>query len=205
MKRTVVLLITVSMLLALFGCAPNKPASTVNSTTTEPTGTITEASGKKSTIDRALFDNIVCGKTTKAEYLDIVRGYEYEDYIRGRNVDRFKCTDGGYIYVEFTYSFEHGEVCDVNVIVNTVSEEYTIPVHDRTLFDQITVGMYTSDMLALLGGDPGTRVTSGLWVAEYLLNDGSRAYVVFNGKNPFDSSCECFCVGSVSIEEPTNE
>ena len=86
MKRTVVLLITVSMLLALFGCAPNKLASTVNSTTTEPTGTITEASGKKSTIDRALFDDIVIGKTTRAEYFAIVGDYDYESFFCGRDI-----------------------------------------------------------------------------------------------------------------------
>ena len=203
MKRTVVLLITVSMLLALFGCAPNKPASTVNSTTTEPTGTITEASGKKATIDRALFDDIVIGKTTRAEYLDIVRGYEYEYCIRGRNVDRFKCSDGGYIYVEFTCSYEEDGKFKA-MVVRSISDEYTIPVHDRALFEQITVGMSERDLYALLDGEGGTCVTSGHFVFEYLLTDGSRGYLSF-GSAGEGYSDDYQVVAAVSIKEPTNE
>ena len=202
MRKIIVLLITVSMLLALFGCASKKPAST-GETTTEPTGTITEASGKKATIDRALFDNIVCGKTTLSEYLDIVRGYEYEDCIRGRNVDRFKCSDGGYIYVEFTHSYEEDGKFKATV-VKSISDEYTIPVHDRALFEQVTVGMSERDLYALLDGDGGTCVTYGRFVFEYLLSDGSKGYLTF-GPAGEGYSEDYSVVDAVSIKEPTNE
>lgn len=203
MKRISFIVLVIVCLTVVSGCAPKKHLPSECETTTEPTGTITEASGKKATIDRALFDNIVCGKTTLSEYLDIVRGYEYEDCIRGRNVDRFKCSDGGYIYVEFTHSYEEDGKFKATV-VKSISNEYTIPVHDRALFEQVTVGMSERDLYALLDGDGGTCVTSGRFVFEYLLSDGSKGYLRF-GPAGEGYSEDYSVVDAVYIKEPTNE
>ena len=195
MRKTVVLLITVSMLLTLFGCASKKPAST-GETTTAPA---VETTCENNLVDRSLFDSVVIGEEFDWKTFS---KYEREEYLRAM-VERFKCTDGGYIYVEFATSFfENGEID--SIVVKRISDEYTIPVHDRALFEQVTVGMSQRDLYTLLDGDEGTCVTSGRFVFEYLHSDGSRGYLTFGSAG--EGYPENYnVVDAVYIKEPTNE
>ena len=198
------LLITASMLLALFSCAKQKPASVVESTT-EPAA---ESTLDKTKPDRALFDDIVIGKTTRAEYFAIVGDYDYESFFFGRDIDRFEWSDAGYVYVEFMYAFEeNGEIKDLSVVRN-ISKDYTEPTYDRALLEQVSVEMSARDFFALFDGDTGNDIGSGRWILQYLCTDGSIATVVL--ARPKATSGESYPVNyfeveSFKITEPTNE
>ena len=189
MRKTVVLLITVSMLLALFGCAKRVPASAGETTESNAESTL-----DKTKPDRALFDAIVIGKTTIAEFFDIILGnghkYEYESNLYGRPIYRFECTDGGYVYVEFTYIFkENGEIDTVDIeVVRNVTKEYSEPIYDRALLEQISVGMSAREFFALFDGDTGNSTGSGEWILEYKSTDGSTAVVYLS--RPMSTSGE---------------
>lgn len=173
MKRTLLIVLAAVLMVVMLGCASNKPAST-GETTTEPAA---ESTLDKTKPDRELFARLTVG--TSVTKLDELLGkwYDFERPYFGRGLRQYECSDGGYIYVDMITLFLDEE--NVDLVVKSVSDTLPpIPMHEREVLEQITLGMKESEVIALLNDD-GALVSSGQRCVEYLCTDGTALQVTY--------------------------
>ena len=122
MRKILVLLITVSMLLALFGCEKRLPASVVESTT--------EPASVSLNTKEILLSALIPGVTTKGDNYpwEIMQRFRIESPTEGHNVWKVYCADGEAVYVSWRLIID--EDGGYNEIVQSVSDTFAIPIHE---------------------------------------------------------------------------
>ena len=191
MKKIVLLLITASMLLALFGCDKRLPASVVESTT--------EPAPVSLNTKEILLSALIPGVTTKGDNYprEIMRRFRIESPTEGHNVWKVYCADGEAVYVSWRLIID--EDGGYNEIVQSVSDTFAIPIHEKEEFDQISIGMSEIDVFNILGEQGYDWLLSSKIVRDFYCSDGTTVTITFESLN----FSEIFTVTSIRFNEPT--
>ena len=187
MRKIMIVILSALLVMSTVSCAKRAPTST-GETTTEPAA---ESTLDKTKPARELFAKLTVG--TSVTKLDEVLGksYDFERPYFGRSLRQYECSDGGYIYVDMITLFLDEE--NVDLVVKSVSDTLPpIPMHEREVLEQITLGMKESEVIALLNDD-GALVSSGQRCVEYLCTDGTALQVTYRQN-----------VVELSLGEPTD-
>lgn len=191
MRKIIVLLITVSMLLALFGCEKGLPASVVESTT--------EPASVSLNTKEILLSALIPGVTTKGDNYprEIMQRFQIESPTEGHNVWKVYCADGETVYVSWRLIID--EDGGYNEIVQSVSDTFAIPIHEKEEFDQISIGMSEIDVFNILGEQGYDWLLSSKIVRDFYCSDGTTVTITLDNLN----FSESFTVTSIKFNEPT--
>lgn len=189
MKKFALLLILAVMILTVLSCTSKKQSTA--ETTTEP------ASVSLNTKE-ILLSALIPGVTTKGDNYprEIMQRFRIESPTEGHNVWKVYCADGEAVYVSWRLIID--EDGGYNEIVQSVSDTFAIPIHEKEEFDQISIGMSVIDVFNILGEQGYDWLLSSKIVRDFYCSDGTTVTITLDNLN----FSESFTVTSIEFNEP---